>query len=73
MHDGRFATLEQVVEHYNSGIKAHPNLAPALRSPDGAPLRLNMSPAQKNALIAFLKTLTDPTVATEAKWSDPFR
>ena len=26
MHDGRFATLEQVVEHYNSGIKDHPNL-----------------------------------------------
>ena len=28
MHDGRFATLEEVVEHYNSGIQAHPDLAP---------------------------------------------
>jgi cytochrome c peroxidase len=26
MHDGRFATLEEVIEHYNSGIVAHPNL-----------------------------------------------
>lgn len=30
MHDGRFKTLEEVVEHYNSGIKAHPNLSWAL-------------------------------------------
>jgi cytochrome c peroxidase len=27
MHDGRFATLEQVVEHYNSGVQQHPNLS----------------------------------------------
>jgi cytochrome c peroxidase len=31
MHDGRFATLEEVVEHYNSGIQPHPNLSWALR------------------------------------------
>ena len=32
MHDGRFNTLEEVVEHYNSGIQAHPNLSWALNS-----------------------------------------
>lgn len=72
MHDGRFATLEQVVEHYNSGIKAHPNLAPQLRNPDGTPRRLNLSADQKAALVAFLHTLTDPSISTDEKFSDPF-
>lgn len=73
MHDGRFATLEQVIEHYNSGIKAHPNLAPALANANGTPIRLNMSAAQKSALVAFLKTLTDNTITTEAKWTNPYK
>jgi len=73
MHDGRFATLEQVVEHYNSGVKNHPTLANALKDANGNPQRLNLSANQKNALVAFLKTLTDPTIATEVKWSNPFK
>lgn len=73
MHDGRFATLEQVVEHYNSGIKPHPNLAPQLKNPDGSPKRLNLDAAQKAALVAFLKTLTDRSVTTDVKFSNPFR
>ncbi len=72
MHDGRFATLEEVVEHYNSGIQAHPNLAPALTDPNGNPVQLNLSDAEKAALVAFLKTLTDPSIAEEVKWSNPF-
>ncbi|MCB9244793.1 MAG: cytochrome-c peroxidase [Flavobacteriales bacterium] len=72
MHDGRFATLEEVVEHYNSGIQAHPTLAPALTDPEGNPVRLNLTQAEKSALVAFLKTLTDNSVGSEEKWSDPF-
>lgn len=78
MHDGRFATLEQVVEFYDSGVVAHPNLSPPLRVPPGSgaasgtPLRLNLTPTQKAALVAFLKTLTDTTVTTDVKFSDPF-
>ncbi|HEY1051071.1 MAG TPA: cytochrome c peroxidase [Prosthecobacter sp.] len=74
MHDGRFATLEQVVEFYNSGVVAHPNLAPQLRNggPGGPPRRLNLTTAQKAALVAFMKTLTDTTVTSDAKFSDPF-
>lgn len=72
MHDGRFATLEQVVEHYNSGIQAHPTLSPPLKNPDGTPVRLGFNTTQKNALVAFMKTLTDNSVATEARWSNPF-
>lgn len=72
MHDGRFSTLEQVVEHYNSGVQAHPNLANRLRDPNGNPIRLNFTATQKAALVAFLKTLTDNTLATEVRWSNPF-
>ncbi len=72
MHDGRFQTLEQVVEHYNSGIQAHLNLSPPLRNPNGTPVRLNFNATQKSALVAFLKTLTDNSTATEARWSNPF-
>jgi cytochrome c peroxidase len=74
MHDGRFATLAEVVEHYNSGIAAHPNLDPALRQgvPNGPPMKLGLSEEDKAALIAFLGTLTDDTLATDARLSDPF-
>lgn len=77
MHDGRFATLEEVVEFYNSGVVNHPNLSPPLRTPPGPgmapePLRLNLSDADKAALVAFLKTLTDTNVTTDERFSDPF-
>jgi cytochrome c peroxidase len=59
MPDGRFKTLEEVIEHYNSGIKANPNLAPQLKNPGGSPRHVDLNNAQKAALVAFLKTLTD--------------
>jgi cytochrome c peroxidase len=74
MHDGRFATLEEVVEFYNSGVVAHPNLSPPLRvgGPAGPPRRLNLASAEKAALVAFLKTLTEASLVTDEKFSDPF-
>ena len=75
MHDGRFATLEQVVEFYNSGVVNHPNLSPPLRNPPGqppGPRRLNLTPEQKAALVAFLKTLTDRGVTSAGQFGDPF-
>lgn len=75
MHDGRFATLEQVVEFYNSGVVDNPNLSPPLRTVPPAPpgpRRLNLTQQQKDALVAFLRTLTDPNLATDPKLSDPF-
>jgi cytochrome c peroxidase len=47
MHDGRFATLEQVVEHYDSGVQNNPGLDPILRGPNGQPRRLNLTAGQK--------------------------
>lgn len=57
MHDGRFATLEEVMEHYSTGVERGPTLDPNLsKHPDA---KLNLSPEEKAALIAFLRTLTD--------------
>ncbi|MGH7971993.1 MAG: MbnP family protein, partial [Limisphaerales bacterium] len=57
MHDGRFQTLEQVIEHYSSGVKPSATLDPNLaKHPQGG---LNLSQSDKQALVAFLKTLTD--------------
>jgi len=70
MHDGRFQTLAEVVDHYGSGIKSHPNLDGRLRGPGRD--RLRTSPGERAALVAFLKTLSDPAFLTDPKFSDPF-
>src|SRR5882724_106147 len=57
MHDGRFQTLEEVVEHYCTGMKRSATLDPNLaKHPDGG---VPLSAEDKRALAAFLKTLTD--------------
>jgi cytochrome c peroxidase len=73
MHDGRFNTLAQVVAHYTNGIQNGPALDQRLRGPGGQPLQLNLSQADQLALVAFLLTLTDDALVTDAKFSDPFR
>lgn len=72
MHDGRFNTLEEVIEHYSSGVQNNPNLSAPLRLPNGGVRLLNLSAAEKSALVAFLKTLSDPVLTAEEKFSDPF-
>ena len=74
MHDGRFKTLEEVVEHYSDGVHLHPNLGLALpeeNQRDGV-TGLRLTKEQKAALVAFLKTLTDTHFVSDAKYSDPF-
>ena len=72
MHDGRFATLREVIDFYDNGVQPHPNLDPRLVAPGGVPLRLNLTPAEKDALEAFLRTLTDDALLSDPKFSDPF-
>jgi cytochrome c peroxidase len=72
MHDGRFATLREVIDFYDNGVQPHPNLDPRLVGPGGTPLRLNLTPVEKDALEAFLRTLTDDALLTDIKFSDPF-
>ena len=58
MHDGRFKTLEEVIEHYDHGVVRHPTLDPNLAKHPAEGLKLSRE--DKAALVAFLKTLTDP-------------
>lgn len=85
MHDGRYKTLEEVIDFYSDSIKAHPNLDGFLReiipgnpNPNNntcdtcPPRRPHYSPQEKAALLAFLKTLTDTVITTDPRWSNPF-
>ncbi|MGA0557365.1 cytochrome-c peroxidase [Larkinella sp. VNQ87] len=57
MHDGRFLTLEQVMEHYINDVQDTPQLDPLLKK-TGKP-GIALTPAEKTDIIAFLRTLTD--------------
>lgn len=92
MHDGRFATLEEVVNHYNEGIVKHPNLDWSLTNANleymnsqlpadkrrpiignsNDPAKLSLTENEKTALVAFLKSLTDYSMASNPAYSDPF-
>ncbi len=76
MHDGRFSTLEQVIEHYDHGVQNHPNLSWALTDPLSStkkPKKLNLTDTEKEDLVAFLKTLTDNKFISDPKFSNPFK
>lgn len=71
MHDGRFTTLEEVIDFYSDGIQNHVNLSPKLK--DGYQAKkFNFTEQEKEDLINFLHTLTDVEMLNEAKYSDPF-
>jgi len=72
MHDGRFATLAEVLDFYDHSIQDGPALDPRLRR-GGRPRRLNLSAADRAALVAFLMTLNDTELTTDARFSNPFR
>ncbi|MGC4014160.1 MAG: cytochrome c peroxidase [Luteolibacter sp.] len=62
MHDGRFATLEEVIEHYSHGVVRSDTLdANLAKHPAGG---LNLSSEDKRALAAFLRSLTDENFPT---------
>ena len=71
MHDGRFNTLEEVIEHYDLHTKFSSTLDPALlQVVDNGGLKL--TDQDKVDLISFLKTLTDQTFINNPAYSDPF-
>jgi len=84
MHDGRFATLEDVLLHYNEKIEPHRNLDFRLKSGvgntyedaaptgNGQPVQFDFNKEERDALIAFFKTLTDQQLITDDKYSNPF-
>lgn len=73
MHDGRFSTLEEVLDHYSQGIKPHKHLDVKFTDGKGNVKPLNLTSLEKKAIIAFLKTLTDRELTVDPKWSNPFR
>ena len=81
MHDGSMANLAAVIDHYNQITidPANTNLDNRLRGrpsgPGGPPAtgqNLSLSQTEKDALVAFIKTLSGSNVYTDTKWSDPF-
>ncbi len=73
MHDGRFATLEEVIDHYSEGIQRSPNLDDVFKSWDtGEAIKLDLSDTEKSSLIAFLHAMTDEKYLTDERFSDPF-
>ncbi|MEL7533892.1 MAG: T9SS type A sorting domain-containing protein [Bacteroidota bacterium] len=65
-------SLDEVIAFYSKGIQANPNLDTALLDATGNPKRFNFTTEESEALIAFLKTLSDPIFLNDARWSDPF-
>jgi cytochrome c peroxidase len=73
MHTAVPVTIRQVLNHYNS-IAAAPrntNLDPRLK-PNNIGQNLQMTPAETDAMVAFLRTLTGKDVYTNKKWGSPF-
>ena len=71
MHDGRFTTLEQVVNHYNTGVKNSSTVDPALLGTTSTGLMLDAQ--ERKDLINFLKTFTDNTFLNNPEYKSPFK
>ena len=68
MHDGRFFTLEAVLNHYASGVSNTQNLDPLLNN--NGTFGIPLTAVEKQQLIAFLKTLTDHEFITNPKFAE---
>ncbi len=72
MHDGRFATLDEVLNHYDGSMKLSATLAPAFRQRADGRLGLSLSAEEKDLLLTFLHTLTDSTFLQNPNFASPF-
>ncbi|MBC7745770.1 MAG: c-type cytochrome [Flavobacterium sp.] len=73
MHDGRFANLGEVLDHYSHGIKNNINLSSKFLNTDGTPTKLNITPVEKKAIIAFLNTLKNEDFLVNPMYANPFK
>jgi len=69
MHDGRFKTLEEVVNHYSTGLKHSPTIDPLMKKVDLG--GVNLSETDKIDLVMFLKSLTDSSFVKNPAYLDP--
>jgi cytochrome c peroxidase len=74
MHDGRFSTLEEVVDHYSEHLQQSAALSPFLQNISNTPngKNLALTTQEKKDVVAFLRMLTDSAFITDPRFSDPF-
>ncbi len=68
MHDGRFFTVEAVLDHYSSQVQQTPNLDPVFQQ--GSSLGIPLTVVEKQQLVTFLQTLNDKTFITDKQFSE---
>lgn len=66
MHDGRFSTLEEVLDHYSEHVRNSGSLSPVLQN-----VSLKLTGQEKKDILSFLRMLTDSTFITDARFSNP--
>ena len=71
MHDGRFQTLEEVIDFYSEGVKMSYNIDSKMGYAHQGGVQLN--DLEKKQVIAFLKTLTDTAFLTNPEFSNPYK
>lgn len=64
-HDGRFTSINQMLEHYSTGIEDGPTLDPLLKS------KIPLTANERVYLVQFLGTLTDSTFLTDKRFAEP--
>lgn len=70
MHDGRFATLDQVIQHYSFGLQDSPTIDPLMKNVDQGGAQLN--PTEMNAIKWFLLSLSDSSFVTNPEVQNPW-
>jgi cytochrome c peroxidase len=73
MHDGRFKTLSEVLEHYSEHVFQSPSLSSVLRKESNVigGTSLKLFDTEKKQIIAYLNMLTDSTFVTDPRFSNP--
>lgn len=71
MHDGRFATLRDVINFYSSGVHWSPTIDPMMKKVGNHGLQL--TEAEKDDLISFLETMTDTGFVNDTRFINPFK
>ncbi|MFT2007780.1 cytochrome-c peroxidase [Pontibacter sp. 13R65] len=73
MHDGRFATISEVLHHYSQGVQVSATLAPDLLQGAGGAAGIPLTQQEQEAIVAFLETLTDYEFIQNPKLASPFK
>ena len=70
MHDGRYNTLEEVIDFYSEGLQFSETIDPLMKNVQQGGVQLTTQ--EKSDLLAFLKTLTDTSYLNNPNFSKPF-